>query len=207
MSIKAEKKLLLSPQNIDPKTIIAGVDEAGRGPLAGPVVAAAVILPDDFPKEIALQINDSKKMSENKRIELSQSIYQYAHVGVCSLPAKIIDRLNIRNATLEAMARAVNALAIEADMILVDGKDALPGISYSHAIIGGDAKYVAIAAASIVAKTARDMSMLTADLSYPNYGFAQHKGYPTKAHREALKDYGATKLHRQSYKPVRDALI
>lgn len=181
---------------------IAGVDEVGRGPLAGPVVAAAVILPEGFD---ATGITDSKKLSAGRREALAARLLREAQVGLAYVPAPEIDRLNIHGATLLAMTRAIAALPMPPDAVLVDGKfvpDSLdcPGL----AVIGGDARVAAIGAASIVAKVARDRLMAAADRHYPGYGFAGHAGYPTKAHRAALAERGLCPLHRLSYGPCRD---
>jgi ribonuclease HII len=175
--------------------IIAGVDEAGRGPLAGPVVAAAVILNPNFP---ILGLDDSKKLNASKREALFTLIMRDHHVAFAFVPAAEIDRINIRQATLLAMRRAVLSLAITPDEVLVDGRDAIPGID-SRAIIGGDALNQSISAASIVAKVIRDRMMVKLDASMPDYGFARHKGYGTRKHIEAIQTHGTTDYHRQSF--------
>ena len=184
------------------RILIAGVDEAGRGPLAGRVVAAAVIL--DAP---IAGLQDSKTLSEKKRLALSAVIkekslaWSVAHASVLE-----IDTLNILQASLLAMKRAVEALAIQPDQVLVDGNQ-LPKWSYpSQAIIKGDQCVAAISAASILAKTARDQQMYLLHEQYPDYGFNQHKGYPTKAHLSCLKALGPTPFHRKSFKPVKALL-
>ncbi len=179
----------------------AGVDEAGRGCLAGPVVAAAVILPADFQHP---ELNDSKKLSLAKRMSLREMILESAlawNLGVISAPR--IDKVNILNATYEAMHEAVAGLGIQPEFLLIDGNRFRPYPNIEHAcIIKGDGKYLSIAAASILAKTYRDEIMGYLDDEYPDYGWKQNKGYPTKAHREALKINGATPYHRQSFGPV-----
>lgn len=180
---------------------IAGVDEVGRGPLAGPVVAAAVILPEGF--DLA-GIADSKRLSASRREALSAKLLREAQVGVAYLPAPEIDRLNIHQATLLAMARAIAALPTPPEAVLVDGKFVPPALPCPGlAVISGDARVAAIGAASIVAKVARDRLMAQADRHYPGYGFAGHAGYPTKAHKVALAAHGLCPLHRRSYAPCR----
>lgn len=183
---------------------LAGVDEAGRGPLAGSVVAAAVIL--DPNKPIA-GLADSKKLSEKKREALALEIKDKAlSYAVASCSVEEIDRLNILQASLLAMKRAVEQLTVPAEYVLVDGNQ-LPQWSYpSMAVVKGDARVAAIAAASILAKVTRDHDMLELEQRYPGYGFAKHKAYPTKQHFEALYRLGATPEHRKSFKPVQKVL-
>lgn len=196
----------LFPENMDKNTVIIGVDEAGRGPLAGPVTAAAILIPINFPEELAKQINDSKLLSEKKREALAPLILAHAKASIVNISPKIIDDINIRQATLRAMCEAVKSLNVDYDFVLVDGRDTLPDIKDSLAIIKGDQKYLPIAAASIIAKTTRDNIMISLDNQYPEYGFSKHKGYPTKQHLEALRKYGITPAHRLSYKPVQAIL-
>jgi len=179
---------------------IAGVDEVGRGPLAGPVVTAAVILASPI-----AGVTDSKKLSPIKRQKLALEIkaraicYAYGRAEV-----EEIDQLNIHNATLLAMKRAIEGLSIQPDKALIDGLY-IPKVSMPcEAIVNGDSLVLEIGAASILAKVLRDEEMERMDELYPLYGFAQHKGYPTAAHRLALKTYGACAIHRRSYAPVRD---
>ena len=182
-----------------PTGIVAGVDEVGRGPLAGDVVAAAVILGADVPAGIT----DSKKLSEQKRDRLAVTIKQSA-LAWCIARANVseIDDLNILHASMLAMKRAVEGLSIQPDWVLVDG-NRLPQWHYqSRALIGGDAIEPAIGAASIIAKVQRDAELVALDAVYPGYGFAQHKGYPTKAHLTALQALGVTPVHRRSFGPV-----
>ena len=182
--------------------LICGVDEAGRGPLCGPVVAAAVILPADHP---IVGLNDSKKLSERRRDALAPQIRQHA-IAWCVAQASVeeIDRLNILHATMLAMRRAVEGLPVAPEEVLVDGNRVPPGLLMpARAIVGGDALEQAISAASILAKTARDEMLVALDLEFPDYGFAQHKGYPTAAHLAALARLGPTPHHRMSYAPVR----
>ena len=185
----------------DKVKLIVGVDEAGRGPLAGPVVAAACILPRAY---INNDINDSKQLSEKKREELFDVILQNAIAyGVGIVSAEEIDKLNIYEATKKAMREAINNLKHEYDLILTDAMP-LKGFDVEVVpIIKGDAKALPIAAASIIAKVTRDRMMKELGKKYPEYGFEIHKGYGTKKHMDALKKYGAIKgIHRFSYKPV-----
>ena len=178
---------------------VAGVDEAGRGPLAGPVVAAAVILPR---RKLPKGIDDSKKLSANQRAELCGEIRLIAAVGVGIASVEEIDTLNILWATMLAMARAVDALGIDPAMVLVDGNRCPQWRHTSIAIVEGDAKCLSIAAASIVAKHERDCMMLEYDAHHPGYGWASNKGYGTADHRSALIRLGPTPLHRRSFGPV-----
>jgi len=181
--------------------LVGGVDEAGRGPLAGPVMAACVILgPDHRIQGIA----DSKQLGEKKRNELALLIKAHAKAwAVASASVEEIDRLNILQATLLAMKRAVQQLSIMPDVVLIDGKHAPELAIPVKTIVKGDSQITEIAAASILAKTARDTEMQKLHLQYPQFGFDQHKGYPTKVHIEALKLYGITDIHRQSFAPVK----
>ncbi|MBT5421155.1 MAG: ribonuclease HII [Candidatus Cloacimonetes bacterium] len=185
---------------------IAGVDEAGRGPLAGPVVTAAVIL--DLNKQIP-GLNDSKKLTEKKREELYKIITEEAicwEVKVVS--PKIIDEINILQATLFGMEEAVIYLEVKPDYCLIDGnKTPKKLIGFSKAIVKGDAKIASIAAASILAKVTRDRIMLKLHEQFPNYNFKQNKGYPTKEHVAALDKYGVLDCHRRSYKPVQQLTL
>ncbi len=185
--------------------LIAGVDEVGRGPLLGEVVAAAVIL---NPKEPIQGLNDSKKLSEKKREDLFVQIKRCALAwSIANASVEEIDRINILQASLLAMKRAVDGLSIKPDHVLVDGNK-LPVWDYSsEAKIGGDASEPAIAAASILAKVSRDRQCLEWEKRYPGYGIAAHKGYPTKKHLEALKLLGPTPLHRKSFSPVRQLIV
>ncbi len=191
---------------ITPTTIlICGVDEAGRGPLAGPVSAAAVILDPMKPIE---GLADSKKLSELQRDRLAPVIRERALAwAVAFAEVEEIDRINIFQSTLLAMRRAVAALPIQPQQVLVDGLHCPDTGIPSQAIVQGDSKVAAISAASILAKTARDALMLQLHEQYPHYGFAAHKGYPTPAHFEALRAHGASEVHRKSFKPVRDLLL
>jgi ribonuclease HII len=181
--------------------MIAGVDEAGRGPLAGPVVAAAVVL---CPDGIA-GLNDSKKLSAAQRERLAAIIRRRCHVGVGMASVEEIDRLNILWATMLAMERAVAALGVDCREILVDGNRCPNWRWPSRAIIGGDATEPCIAAASIIAKTVRDAIMIDADRIHPGYGWASNKGYGAAVHLAALEKLGPTPLHRRSFAPVRSA--
>ena len=189
----------VSNLDLDPATY-AGIDEVGRGPLAGPVVAAAVVLGNDVDWQ---DVTDSKALSEKRRVTLSEYIKCNAlawSLGRCECDE--IDRLNIFNASLLAMQRAFNNLEYHPQMVLVDGKFS-PELSVpSFAVIKGDLYAPAIGAASILAKVARDQEMVALHDKYPMYGFAQHKGYPTAHHLEALQAHGVCVHHRKSFKPV-----
>ena len=183
---------------------IAGVDEVGRGPLAGAVVAAAVILD---PKKPIEGLADSKKLSEKKRNQLNLEIREKAlcwSLGRAEVDE--IDDINILQASLLAMKRAVEGLSIRPDHVKIDGNKGIDMEISMETIIKGDSKVAAISAASIIAKVSRDKEMTELDLLHPEYGFASHKGYPTKQHREALIKHGALSHHRKSFKPVKDAL-
>lgn len=184
--------------------LIAGVDEVGRGPLVGAVVAAAVILdPENWIEGLA----DSKKLSEKKRISLDIEIREKAlSWSLGRAEAHEIDEINILQASLLAMKRAVEGLSIVPDHLKIDGNKEIHMQISMETIVRGDSKVAAISAASIIAKVARDKEMLDLDAQYPEYGFAGHKGYPTKVHREALIKYGATPQHRVSFKPVREVI-
>lgn len=177
---------------------IAGVDEVGRGPLAGPVCAAAVILPKGL---ILDGVDDSKKISEKKRELLYDIIIENAVAWATAfVDAETIDEINIRNATHLAMQRAADALSVKADFLLVDGNDKIPFYNVDcDYIVKGDAKFECIAAASIVAKVTRDRFMRKMDSVYPNYGFAKNKGYGTMEHMLAIREKGMTPLHRRSF--------
>ena len=176
---------------------ICGIDEVGRGPLAGPVVAGAVILPKDCD---ILYINDSKKLSEKKREELFDVISREAvSVGIGIVSAQRIDEINILQATYEAMRQAIQKLSVQPDILLNDAVT-IPGVEIAQVpIIKGDAKSLTIGAASIMAKVTRDRMMAEYDKEYPQYGFAKHKGYGTKQHTQALLEYGACPIHRKTF--------
>ena len=184
---------------------IAGLDEVGRGPLFGPVVAAAVILP----KGCRLHgLTDSKKLSENKRNQLDREIQACAIAwAIAAVDAETIDRINIRRASLEAMRRAVKQLALSPDYLLIDGRDTIDWTCPQQAIIQGDAASFSIAAASVLAKVYRDRLMVQFDAAFPGYGLARHKGYCSAEHMEALARLGPTPLHRKSYQPVAQAAL
>jgi len=184
--------------------LVCGVDEAGRGPLAGPVYAAAVIL--DPGRQIA-GLADSKALSASRRLELAAQIRQHARAwAIASASVAEIDAINILQASLLAMRRAVEQLPLAPGEVLVDGTHC-PLVRYPvRAIIRGDSTIPAISAASILAKTARDAEMLRLHELYPHYGLDRHKGYPTAAHLAALRLYGVTQIHRRSYAPVRRLL-
>ena len=189
------------PATSAPSLIIAGVDEAGRGPWAGPVCAAAVILPDGHNIH---GLTDSKKLSEAKRDVLAITIKQRATAWAIAFASiEEIDSLNIRNANFLAMNRALAQLDLQPTQVQIDGREIPPDCPIpAEAIIGGDGIIPAISAASILAKTARDAIMLELHSQYPQYGFAQHKGYGTAAHRVALNTHGICPAHRRSFKPM-----
>jgi ribonuclease HII len=185
--------------------LIAGVDEVGRGPLAGPVVTAAVILDPNRPIE---GLNDSKKLSEKKREMLVPIIKENAFAWALGrAEPEEIDEINILQATLLAMKRAVEGLSVYPEHALVDGNKAPHLDCTVTTVIKGDQSEACIAAASILAKVARDKEMVAMENIYPGYGFAQHKGYPTKAHQQALIALGPTPIHRRSFSPVQLALL
>jgi ribonuclease HII len=190
---------------------VAGVDEAGRGPLAGPVVAAAVVFERGFLEaESSRSLNgldDSKKLSPSIRRHFHDLLVNSPHVdcGIGVADHEEIDRINIMRATYEAMKRAIIALSSQPDYVLVDGLP-VAGLPFeSTAIVGGDSKSISIAAGSVVAKVTRDTMMVEIDRIYPRYGFSKHKGYGTKLHMMALFEYGPCAVHRRSFQPVRDA--
>lgn len=178
-------------------SLICGVDEAGRGPLAGPVCAAAVILKPDT---IIKGINDSKKLTEKRREELFDEICEKAEAySIYSVDEKRIDEINILNATYEAMNGAVKGLSVTPDFVLIDG-NRISGMTLPHeTVVKGDAKSVSIAAASILAKVSRDRFICEMAEQYPEYGFEKHKGYGTKAHTEAILKYGPCEIHRRTF--------
>jgi ribonuclease HII len=189
---------------------IAGLDEVGRGPLFGPVVAAAVILP----KDCHLQgLTDSKQLSETKREQMDVEIRACAVAyAIAAVDALTIDRINIRRASLEAMRRAVEQLALSPyflapDFLLIDGRDTIEWDCPQQAVIKGDATSFSIAAASVLAKVHRDRLLVELDAAYPGYGLARHKGYGSPEHMEALARLGPTPLHRRSFQPVAQAAL
>ena len=184
---------------------VAGMDEAGRGPLAGPVAAAAVILD---PHDIPVGINDSKALTAAARDVLFNAIAERAlAVGVAFASTSEVDTLNIRQATFLAMSRALAALALVPAYVLVDGNDLPPGLACrGEAVVGGDGTSLSIAAASIIAKVSRDRLMRRLCARYPAYGFAHHNGYATQRHRAALVEHGPCPAHRRSFAPVRALL-
>jgi ribonuclease HII len=183
---------------------IAGVDEAGRGPLAGPVVAAAVILDR---RRVPRGIDDSKKLTAEARAGLSTKLHRCAAVGIGTASVEEIDAINIYQATMLAMVRAVDQLGVDPAVVLVDG-NALPRWRHAaHAIVGGDTLCLSIAAASIVAKHHRDGLMLAYDRDHPGYGWASNKGYATADHRAALARLGPSPLHRRSFAPVAELML
>lgn len=191
--------------------LVAGTDEAGRGPLAGPVMAAAVIIPQDFPDNIAAEINDSKKLSATKREKLFTAITTHCPHAIAEASAEEIDKINILHASMLAMQRAVETLqdnhSIKIETVLVDGnrKPLLKRMAVMP-IVKGDSKSLSIAAASILAKVTRDRLMHTLHTAFPHYGWAQNMGYPTPDHLAALAAHGPCAHHRQSFAPVRHAI-
>ena len=196
--------------------VIAGLDEVGRGPLAGPVVAAAVVLPRGF---VHAEIKDSKLLSPKQRERLAPLIQQQAESwGLGIVEVDEIDRINILQASLLAMVKALDALPTQPDCLLIDGNQPIPAellqssrwsalpSAFQQTIVKGDQLCLSIAAASIVAKVARDEMMIGFDRQFPEYGFAGHKGYGSAAHLEALRRHGPSPIHRMSYKPVRDLI-
>jgi ribonuclease HII len=185
--------------------IVAGIDEAGRGPLAGPVVAAAAILPREYRHRV---LNDSKQLSPEQREELYAELTGnpevYWAVGESSV--EVIEQYNILRATERAMAVALNGLPVKPDHVLVDGHRCRAILSPQTAIVGGDAKSFSIAAASVIAKVTRDRLLIELDRQYPEYGFAVHKGYGTPDHLAAIEKYGPCPIHRRTFAPIRNAL-
>jgi len=225
MNLKAEKYYWKKGYKI-----IVGLDEAGRGPLAGPVTAAAVVVNSKVTghlsspckrgsgipasagmtiqnfKKILRNAKDSKKLSAQQREKLFKLIKKCPEIqfSYSSASEKLIDKINIEQATFKAMKNCLNKLKVKPDLILVDGNRSLPKINYwQKTIIKGDDKILSIALASIIAKVMRDKKMIKLSKKYPKYHFEIHKGYPTKLHRKLLKKYGPSKIHRKSYKPVR----
>lgn len=182
-------------------TYVAGLDEAGRGPLAGPVVAACVILDPD---KIPAGLNDSKKLTARIRTRLHDEILASGLVSVASASAAEIDRTDIRAASLDSMRRAAAALEIYPDFALIDGRDVPSGlVCPAQSLIKGDARSLSIAAASIIAKVTRDRMMARAALAYPGYGFETHMGYGTAVHRAAIERLGPCAIHRMSFRPLK----
>ena len=198
MSGNTTDKLNFDLQYLTTGSFIAGMDEVGRGPLAGPVVCAIVIMPNDFDKIID-GIDDSKKISEKKRTLIAEKIKQTAiEYAICEVSPQRIDEVNILNATIECMQECVKSLKTKIDILLVDAVKADFGVP-TRSIIKGDAQSYAIGCASIIAKVYRDNMMVEYAKTYPEYGFEKHKGYGTKQHIEALKAHGATPIHRKSF--------
>lgn len=189
--------------------LVAGVDEAGRGPLAGPVVAACVVIDANFKIDDELKlVADSKKLSAKNREKLFTVIKEKAlSVEISVVGHETIDKINILQASLFAMKKSIEACKNKPDYVLIDGNQKIPGLmTKQQTIISGDAKVFCIAAASIIAKVSRDFLMLQEDKKYPEYQFAKHKGYGTKLHLEALEKYGPCPIHRQSFAPVKKLL-
>ena len=185
---------------------IVGIDEVGRGPLAGPVCAAAVILPRNLNPELSAGINDSKKISVTKRLKINEKLLSSVHYGIASVNEEAVDTLNILEATRLAMKQAVQNLSkvAEPDFLLVDGNISLDLPVRQRSIIDGDAKCLSIAAASIIAKVYRDKLMEDYHRIYPKYNFIKNKGYGTKEHCEAIKQFGISKVHRRTFAKVKE---
>lgn len=200
---KRQKNLLLHERRLARAgyKLIAGVDEVGRGPLAGPVVASACII-KNF--SFRAEINDSKKLSPRKREKAYNELAKKSIFGIGIVSEKTIDAINIHQATKRAMEIAISNLGIAPDYVLVDGRMKLTVKCPLECIISGDSKSLSIAAASIIAKVTRDSLMVKYDEEYPQYGFSRHKGYPTKFHKSALKNHGPSPIHRYSFRPVKD---
>jgi len=187
--------------SIDGFTRVAGIDEAGRGPLAGPVVAAAVIFKKDLPMDYG--IADSKTLAQKRRDALVYKIFSASlAVGIGISWDDEVDAVNIHRASLKAMERAVASLDVSPDFLLIDGKFPINSSIRQRAIVRGDSLSISIAAASIIAKTARDRIMASYERLYPGYGFARHKGYGTKAHMRAIADLGPSPIHRRTFSPL-----
>lgn len=177
--------------------VVCGIDEAGRGPLAGPVCAAAVILPENYSHPV---LNDSKKLSEKKREEVFEDIVRDAvSYSIAFADEKEIDEINILNATFLAMKRAVDGLTVKPDLAIIDGNRLANTSVKEVTLVKGDAKCMSVAAASILAKVTRDRLMLLLDEKYPEYQFSKHKGYGTKLHYEMIEKYGVSEIHRRSF--------
>jgi ribonuclease HII len=184
---------------------IAGLDEVGRGPMFGPVVAAAVILPEGWRLR---GLTDSKQLTEEQRNKFAVAIRRKSVAwAIAAVDVETIDRINIRRASLEAMRMAVEQLAVTPDYLLIDGRDTINWPCTQHAVVGGDARSLSIAAASVLAKVHRDRLLVELDAVYPGYGLARHKGYCCPQHMEALARLGPTPLHRKSYEPVAQTLL
>ncbi|MEM8764696.1 MAG: ribonuclease HII [Bacteroidota bacterium] len=189
------------PERYSHTLLVAGTDEAGRGCLAGPVTAAAIILPPDFEHPV---LTDSKQLTEKQREHLLPILEENGVTfGVCHLPPETIDTLNILNASIAAMHGALDQFMKKPELVLVDGNRFKPYSDVPHeCVVKGDSKYLCIAAASVLAKTHRDAFMLKLHQEYPQYHWDQNKGYPTKAHREAIRKYGLTPYHRKSFRQL-----
>ena len=192
---------------ISPK-LVAGVDEVGRGALAGPVVAAAVIFPPDLNRTEPwiTRIRDSKKLNQTSRLELAELIQKKCYTGLGEISPHVIDAINIRQATLLAMKKAVNGLHIMPERAIIDGTDCIGLGIEEQSIIGGDSRSVTIAAASIIAKVRRDEILTDLDDYFGEYGFSKHVGYGTRQHINAINELGPCVVHRFSFKPVKNAL-
>jgi len=187
-------------------TIICGIDEAGRGPWAGPVVAAAIILPFDLPAELARQIDDSKRLTRRRREQISAALEAVAPHGIGQASAGEVDRLNILQATFLAMRRAIESLTPAPQLALVDGNRCPVLPCPATPVVGGDRRSMSIAAASIIAKVARDKLMRDLALTYSTYGWDHNAGYGTAEHARAIRRHGITPEHRQSFRPISESL-
>ncbi len=192
-------------------TRVAGVDEVGRGPLAGPVVAAAVVIPRtrsgwNSRAHWIGRLRDSKQLGAAEREELAVVIRERTEWGIAAVSAQVVDQINILRATRLAMARALAQLPAAPDAVIVDGREVIDGVARQQAVIDGDALCVSVAAASIIAKVYRDALMTRLEAHFPGYGFAENKGYATAEHRAALRRLGYSNVHRLSFEPVRAAL-
>ncbi len=201
LDLKEEEKKFMNGA-----TFVAGIDEVGRGPLAGPVLAACVVVEkgQKISKELLREVKDSKKISEKKREKIYNVILEnFKYIGIASCDSRIIDKINILEASLYAMNKALFSLNIRPSFVFVDGNQKVKNIKIDQeTIIKGDAKVFSIAAASIVAKVTRDKMMKRYHKIYPNYSFDKHKGYGTKLHLERLKIYGPCPIHRMSFRPL-----
>lgn len=186
--------------------VVCGIDEVGRGPWAGPVIAAAVVLPDELPPRLLAELNDSKKLSARRREEMAELLHGCARIGLGRAEVAEIDRLNILQATFLAMTRAVAALGIPVDHALIDGNQKPPLDCAMQCIVKGDGKSLSIAAASVVAKVARDRLMAELARDFPGYGWERNAGYGTAQHQRGLAERGVTPHHRRSFAPIKALL-
>ena len=199
----APERALRNALGLPPTAAVAGIDEAGRGAWAGPVYAAAAILPPDIDKDLTLALDDSKKLSPAQRKDLAKALHQQAWVSVASASLEEIARHNILGATLLAMERAVSSLSPRPDAALVDGTNKPRDLPcHAQTLVRGDSLSLSVAAAGILAKVARDNEMERLDKLHPAYGFARHRGYGTAAHRKSLQRHGVCPIHRKTFRPI-----